>query len=1053
MHLSTLVKGVSALLFACTLTCMSVFTAGAQGKVSVRGVIKDDAGEPLPGASVIVKGTAIGVNADLDGNYEISALATDVLEFSFLGYVSQEETVGSRRVINVVLNADVDILNEAVAIGYGSTRKQDLSMAVTQMNVGEALKSRAGDIATVLQGAMPGVTVQQTGDPMQSASYSIRGRGSKGEDGDYNSGNGVLFVVDGVPNAPYNVEDIETITVLKDAASAAIYGAQVGAGGVVLITTRKPVAGKVSVSANVSYGLERVGHVITTTTAEQFNETWRRASEEAGRALPDAMNPDVYAWGNTTRTNWMDEIFRTGNRRHYAVSVAGGSERINSVFSAAYDAREGVLLNTFSRNFTTKLQTNFNITGWLKAYERITLQISNGQGNVATDHEGPFTAALWYPRSATVYETNEDGTLALDDEGNPFFGGVSPRWATPGSGVQRVYNPVAYLTRLHRLYPENKVFSTTGIEIKPISSLTLRSDFTIDFDRSEADIFNAKMEELGMQRLSNSREQFFYNNRHWLSETTLTWAEVFGKHHISAMGGFTADYKYFDTRRLTSQDYAYEEPNRILWSMAGPNGRTMDETIKDYTMVSFIGRVGYSYDDRYFLVGSIRYDGSSRLPSEHRFDWFPSVSASWKLSSEPFFRDSAIKDYLNLVKFRAGWGKVGNVDLFPEDVASYNIINVYHPSTFGKNQDQILTGTLMDTIPNYDARWETTVQTSAGLDVNAFNNALELNVDWYRKETRDLIDRVPTAVQLGITTPPYGNMGKVLNTGWEFGAKYNGSAMGRKLTYSLFGNLALNHNEVLEYGTRQESVEHQTPTLNTVGSLLYSDAGQPWYSFKLYETDGIFRSQEDIDAYTYTDPETGVTNLIQPTAKPGDLKFKDTNDDGVINNLDRTFMGSYAPTTTYSFGGSLNCFGFDLSILFQGIAGNVIYNGFKQLGMTGRGEYGNLVTDVLDTWNYNPDSSVYPRLGLYTDDNGNYAKASDLFLEKGDYLRLKNVTLGYTLPVFKKYIRSIRLYVSGDNLLTFTKYSGNDPEVGNYGVDRGVYPVTRFYNFGVNINF
>ena len=311
----------------------ALLPAAAQNKVTVRGTVFDNTNEPLPGAAVMVKGTSTGTNADLDGKYEITADGNAVLEFSFMGFATQEVGVNFRTTINVVLEADADVLNEAVAIGYGSTRKQDLSMSVSQIKLDETLKSRSSDLGNILQGRLPGVTVQMSGDPMSSTSFSVRGRGSKGNDSDPSSGDGILFVVDGVPGAPYSVDDIETITVLKDAASAAIYGAQVGSSGVVIITTKKAQSGKASVDVNLSYGLDKVGKLPSLLNAQQWSETWQKAVDNATAAtLPVTADPVQYPWGQTTRTNWLDEIFRTGTRKHASVNVSGGSEKLRFSF-------------------------------------------------------------------------------------------------------------------------------------------------------------------------------------------------------------------------------------------------------------------------------------------------------------------------------------------------------------------------------------------------------------------------------------------------------------------------------------------------------------------------------------------------------------------------------------------------------------------------------------------------------------------------------------------------------------------------------------------------
>ncbi|MDE5890243.1 MAG: carboxypeptidase-like regulatory domain-containing protein, partial [Bacteroidales bacterium] len=391
------------------LFCMLIMPARAQDKITVSGFVTDNTNEPLIGASVLLAGTVEGVVTDINGRYEILVSPDASLEVSFIGYKPQVVKVMNRAGINFKLEEDALMLEEVIAIGYGSERKEDLSMAVATMKVDQSIKSRASNLATVLQGQLPGVTVMQSGDPMSSATFSIRGRGSKGNDGDYNSGSGVLFVVDGVPNAPYMVEDIETITVLKDAASAAIYGASVGSAGVVLITTKKPEGGKVRVDVNASYGLDQVSRLPDMLSAQQYCDVWAKVAENnPGVSVPGLADPNVYEWANVTHTDWLDEIFRTGSKQHYAATISGGGEKLQSVLSVSYDENKGVLLNTYSKKFSGKLQTDFNITKWLKLYERVSFEISNGQGNVNTNHEGPIIGAIWYPRSATVYETNQD---------------------------------------------------------------------------------------------------------------------------------------------------------------------------------------------------------------------------------------------------------------------------------------------------------------------------------------------------------------------------------------------------------------------------------------------------------------------------------------------------------------------------------------------------------------------------------------------------------------------------------------------------------------------
>ncbi len=1040
------------------LSCMLILPAQAQDRVTVSGRLTDTGQNPLIGASVIERGTTNGVTTDVDGRYQISVAKNATLDFSFVGYKTQSVAVANRTQIDVTLEEDAMMIGEVVAIGYGSQRKEDLSMAVTTVKVDEGARSRAADLGTLLQGRMPGVTILQSGgDPMRKASFSIRGRGSKGNDDDPTSGDGVLVVVDGVPNAPYSVEDVETVTVLKDAASAAIYGASVGSSGVILITTRKAEAGKMRVNVNAAIGVQKAMNLPNMLNARQYCDVWAKAvGNSVNGSLPNLANPEVYAGADVTRTDWLDEIFRTGMTQHYGISLSGGTEKISSILSVTYDKKEGTIMNTWSESLGAKLHTDLRPTKWLKVSEHVSFEYLDGQGKVNRSHTGPILGAMWFPSSASVYDRDAEGNIIYDDKGKPKYGGIASS-ADMAAGVTgpNVVNPVAQLETMHSRAPEMRFFSTTSFEVKPVRGLTLKSDFTADLDVLETDAFQPVIDVPGGST-TTLREQEHTRTFHYLWETTATYAEVFGKHHISAMAGFTTDYKKLRLYDFRTQNYPSDTWDKYqnLWQN-GSWYRDPTENYYEYAMVSFLARLGYSFDDRYFLTASIRRDASSKLPSSKNYDWFPAVSGAWKLSSQKSFANSSLAGVFDLIKIRAGWGMVGNVDLYPNTSSVDVPLSIYPDgSLIGGNT---VYGSYYDTIANPGATWETTVQTSAGIDLTLLKNTLDISVDYYDKETRDLVDYVPTPPQMGVTTSPMGNMGRVTNKGWEFSVAYRNTAAQGKLNYSVWGNFSTNKSNVEEYGS-QPLVRHENPNINSQ-SILYSGVGHPWYSYYIYRTDGIFRSQEEIDRYVSKNAETGEVMQVQPNAKVGDLKFIDTNGDGVITDADKVLTGCYTPKQTFSFGASLDWKGFDFSFMFQGVAGNYIYNGTKQMGMNGHGgDFGNLIEDVFDTWDFNPSGSKYPRLGLAEDNNGNYTKFSDAFLEKGDYLRLKNITLGYTLP---KHIArhigltngSLRVYVSIDNVATITGYSGIDPEVGNYGLDAGIYPSSRFFNFGVNLNF
>lgn len=1024
-------------------------------QITTTGTVKDSTGEPIIGANVLVKGSTLGSITDIDGKFTIKVSNGDVLQFSFMGYKTIEMKAENKP-MNIVLQEDTEVLDEVIVIGYGTSRKEDLSTAVTTVKMDDKLKSRPANLASYLQGQMPGVMIQSNGgDPMAEVSMSIRGRGSRGTDKSYNSGDGVLYVVDGVPGAPFNMEDVESITVLKDAASAAIYGASVGSGGVVVVTTKQASAGKAKVSINISKSFKSAMNLPETLTAEQYNQVWADAVKTYGGQMVAARNPELFPYGNVTRTDWMDAIFRTGSLEHYALSVSGGSDVMKGFASFAYDNDKGVMLNTFSRKFSAKANLDFQLSKWLKLSERATYEYKNGQGDIMTGHQGVLNQAVFFPRSATVYDYDKEGNLMYDDQRKPLYHGTIPRWAAQ-EGISSPYgeirNPVATLERLDQQRPSTKIYSTTSIEIKPISSLTIKSDFTAGLEIKTEDIFSPKVPEIGRPELENKREK----SNEWKStilwESTATWAHVFNDaHHVSAMAGYSMKYEKYKWDRYYTSKFNREDRHSITNGQAGDWSKYKpEEEIWEESMISAFARLGYSYEDRYFITGSLRRDATSKLYKDNNSGIFPAVSASWKISSESFFEP--LKSVVSLLKIRGSWGQVGNVALVPRYSWNVPLNETEWPIIYGKDLHTVQNGVYAGSIGTKNLKWETTEQYGIGLDLGLFDNSLNVTIDYFNKRTKDLIEIVPMPSVAGVSVDPYGNIGDVVNRGWEFSASYQ-KKIG-DVTFGVNGNISTVHNEVLDLGN-MDYIQH------TVGvndkRPLRSAVGQPWYSYYVLKTEGIFQNEQEIKDFTWTDPQTGMTKMIQPNAKPGDFKYVDFNNDGKITDDDKQYLGSYMPKITFGFGGNMQYKGIDFSFQFQGVGKSTVYNGYKQMGYTGRGQGSNMLADVLNSWDYNKTSGV-PRLAIIEDGNGNYSNLNDFFLEDASYLRLKNVTLGYTLPVSVMRAigiptSSLRFYVNAENLFTVTDYSGIDPEVGNFGLDGGTYPVARSFSIGFNFNF
>jgi len=1024
----------------CALLMFAALSGSVYAQGTVTGKVTDKiSGDPLAGVTVTEKQSNKSTMTDEQGVYVINVSANAVLIFSYVGLPTLEEYVAGRETVDVQLGGETSVLDEVVAIGYAVNRKQDLSVAVSSVNVGERFKGRPASLGNILQGEMPGVRVQQSGDPRSGGDISIRGRGNR-------SGDGVLYVVDGVPNAPYNPADIESVTVLKDAASSAIYGAYAGSGGVIVITTKKARSGDIRIDANVWNGIQQAWRTPDVLTAEDFNRLWKDASAAAGRNIPAAYDPAQFPYGNVTRTDWVDEIFRSGRMQHYDLTISGGTESLNALASLAYDDVEGTLLNTWNKNLTARLNLGFKINRWVSLNQSLLYGYSNGQSEIGAGHTGAVFSAMAYPRFNEMYE--------YDDLGNRLPSGTVPRWAlADGISVEAdLLNPVSQLLNTRQHNPNNRVFSLSSLIVKPIEGLEFKSDFSYNTSSFRGETFTAKFTAPG-----RTIDQNYYNigsslDKSWNWENILSYSKTFnGKHYLSALGAFTMNYSTERSHNVYTRGYQFEYPHYVVFENASDwSSDRPEESIWEESILSQLARVSYSYDDRYFLTGSIRRDASSKLNPKDNADIFPAASVAWKVTSEPFMPQS---DVVSFLKLRASWGQVGNVRSVrrfiyapPYSLGDYGVF-------LGENADRHVKGLLQKTIPNPDLKWERAVQTNVGIDLGFFGNKLNLTADYFNKLTKELIEELPVPSVAGIASPPEANVGEVENRGFEFSLAYNQQFGDFGIDFR--GNLGTVKNKVLNLGKRgfiahNDGVNSMQP--------LQSIVGHSWYSYYLIEADGLFKTQEEINSYTYTNPETGETSLIQPEAKPGDIRFVDFNKDGIINDGDRQYMGAYDyPDFSYGFTLGATYKGFALSMFWQGVSGVNVFNGVKAMSSSGLKGW-NMTTDILQSYEYNPNSGI-PRLSFIEDPNGNYSKVSSYFLEKADYLRLKNVNLSYTLPrqlvdrLGNAGQTNIRIYANAENLLTITDYSAFDPEVGNLGVDGGRFPVSRMFSLGVNVSF
>ncbi len=1023
-----------------------------QGTVAVKGVVKDSKGEPIIGATVKAANGKVGAITDIDGNFTINVKPGSTVEISSIGYATTTVAVGQNRQLSIVLKDDSHMLDEIVAIGYGAAaKKKDLSAAVGVVsNVEELAVRPVTSTEGMLQGQLAGVTVQANGgDPTAAPNIVIRGQGSQ-------NGDNVLWVVDGVPGAPISsLNDIETITVLKDAASAAIYGAQSGAGGVVLVTTKKAAKGATSVSYDGMVGIRNAMNLPTPLNAEQQIQMRKISYANAGTPLPTGWDVTKNPWIATTRTNWMDEIFRTAFYQRHNVSLNSGSDTFTNRLSFSYDNDEGILQSTFNKNLAIHYNGKYQINKWVSISEDLVWKNTESRTTSTNEgYTGPILSAIYMPASATVYsQFTESGYGGTTTEDPAYIAQYGSNYADiHGDAV----NPLNTLASKNIFNRTSDTWSTTSLEVgNVVPGLKFVSRFTYNLQSNFYKQFSPRRDEVGKRNTSNSLAESTYRTDQWKTENTLTYDNTFGKHTVGALLSTTADHYNVRGFELDGKTFADESAYLQYIANAGSVSGSDYLTGPDAN-VSLIGRLAYSYDDRYFFTASWRRDYAGRLPKDNNHGDFPAVTGAWKISNEKFFPKN---DIVSFLKLRASWGRVGNLGSIGynyktaaltmktwQEQAQYGVEKNTLWNTFYYNSQAI----------NNNLTWETSEQFDLGLDINMFNDRLALQFDWFEKRTFNLIQTQsmnwPNSIGLDAMLV---NQGEVRNRGIEFSANWN-ERINKNWSYYVGGNFAWLKNWVSDIGVKDSDGNPGVWTGDGSFRLLtycYQDAeGQPLGSFYLVKTAGIFQSDEEAAAYVDKDG-----NRIQPDAKAGDLKFIDYDGNGKIDDGDRQYCGSATPKYTFSLSGGFTWKDLSFSAMLQGVAGAQAMNVAKSMTLSDVEGNFNRDARILDAWSDTNRDSNIPRLSK-SDPNKNFSTASDWYLENASYLRLKNVTVSYDLTnLLRKCAhlnsRNSRLsvYVSGENLFTITDYTGIDPECGGWDAMR--YPVARTFSFGVKLTY
>ena len=971
-------------------------------QITVQGVVKDQTGETVIGASVMEKGTTHGTITGIDGDFSLNMSSNGTLVVSFVGYKTQEVQVKGQKQLQVVLSEDAEMLDEVVVIGYGTMKKSDLTGAVSSIGNKDIKDSPVSNLGQAIQGKISGVQIVDAGKPGDNVSIKIRGLGSI-------NNCDPLVVIDGVPTdlglSSLNMADVERLDVLKDASATAIYGSR-GANGVVMITTKRGTEGKGKLAVSANYSFQNATNVPSLLNAAQYAELSNDMMVNSGRnPNPEWANPSELGAG----TDWMDELLRTGVMQNYTVSYSGGNEKSHYYVSGGFLDQSGIVKSVNYRRFTFQSNSDAQVLKWLKFSNNITFSADtkkSGSYNIGD----ALKALPIYPVK------NEDGSWSGPDGNSEWYGSTrNPIGPTELNKSQTDgYNFLANLTAELTFTKWLKFKSTFGYDAK----FWFIDNFTPKYNWKPT-----PTEETSRYKSDNKSFTYLWDNYFLFDHT---FAE---KHRVGLMAGMSAQWNTNDYLNAQKNVFMFDNVHEM------DNGEEMyaiggNET--EWALLSYMARVNYSYEDRYLLTATIRRDGSSRFGKKHRWGTFPSVSVAWRASQEKWFPKN---DYINDLKVRAGYGVTGS----QASVGNYSYLASYNTSVYpfgisSGNQTALVSSTLA----NPYIHWEEVAQTNIGFDASLFNSRVMFSFDAYLKETRDMLVKASIPITSGFedTTTTYTNAGKVRNQGIEMSLH----------TINLTGELGWETNLTATYNKNKiKDLNSDVPYYinqinNSYVTMLAKD--YPINVFYGYVTDGIFQNQSEVN-----------THAVQPGAEPGDIRFRDLNNDGVINDSDRTVIGNPNPSWLFSMNNSLSYKGFELSVFLQGIAGNKIYNA-NNIDNTGMAAAYNQTTDVLKRWQGEGTSNSMPR-AVFGDPNQN-TRVSDRFVENGSYLRLKNITLSYTFPkqwLQKAQIENARLSLSCENVATITGYSGFDPEVGINGIDQNRYPISRTFSLGLNFNF
>jgi TonB-linked SusC/RagA family outer membrane protein len=1008
------------------------FTSQTFGQVTITGTVNDTDGASIPGVSVFVPETTTGTITDMDGNFSITIPSTaQSLQFSFVGYETLTVPLEGRTNLNVTIRSDVEELGEVVIVGYSAQKKSTLTGAVSPINLDDLNRRRVGELSQALQGQVAGVHVaQSSGAPGDEINIRIRGEGTIGN-------NNPLYVVDGIPTrelAFLNPSDIQSMTVLKDASAAAIYGSRASA-GVIIITTKSGKKGETKLDINYFRGIQKVTNLPEMLNTTQYMNVVEQAWNNAGYGGTNPYTADK-GRADFANTNWLDELFEAGYSQNIQVTASGGSEKTQFLLSTGMFNQDGIVVydNDQYERFNFRVNVSSELSNRLTVGSNLQLSYAkHDKLSSKGDAPGIIRHALLRPPVLAVYKDTSDPTYSESDPFTdlPFYlhnnrdeGG----WES--DKYEWTQNPIAlaYFTNDERSH--FKTFGNLFAEYDFLSdkSLKFRTNVGIDLNYYHNKAFSTNFGDddgggseidkgTGRQNRPNGLDE---NRSEAITVTwnnTLNYVKASDTHSLNLLIGSEFITNYESSVGASRRRYEYDKSTfryidfgstvQDLWN--GGSG-------SEWALMSYFASVTYDYKTKYMLTANVRADASSRFAKNNQWGFFPSLSVGWKISQEDFMQDLR---WLSDLKLRASIGQLGN-----QEIDNYAYLTLIR-----KDGDKYL----VSRYGNPDLKWETTQQYNLGLDFGVLNNQLYFSAEYFQKNTTDILLPISLPKFVGDVQPTIVNAGEVSNKGFEFGVTFRKSL--QDFTYNINANIATVSNQV-------EKLHPNLPSL--IGQVSRIEVGQPLNAYYGFVFDGIYQNEAEID--------THLSNTVNPSVVPGDIRFKDLNKDGKIDDNDRDFIGDPNPGLIYGLNLSASYKGFDIAFLFQGVGQIDRYNDSKKIIDYDTRPF-NYTTNILDSWDGEGSTNSIPRVSFT--DNGS-SKVSSIFVEDASYFRFKNVEIGYSLtdmpPLTAIGIQNVRLYVSAQNLFTITDYTGLDPETTDI-IDMGTYPQARSYIGGINVTF